>query len=459
MSGISTNGVVTENDRLKTSAIVSYAIGTSTGRQFITALVSTYILIFFTDTFGIPAASAGSIMFFATIWDAINDPMMGTLADRTKSRWGRYRPYLLLIPIPLAIVSVLLFAAPDLSVNGKIAYGAVLYICYGMLVTAIEIPFGALLPAMTNNPKERTRIVQTYAFISSLVILVTTSFTTSLVGFLGGGNTAKGYMILIGIAGIILILSNILTFIVCKERHIVTKNSSSIREDIKELLTHKEILPILIIWAMGCLGFNIMMASSIYYCLYYLARPDLIPSYMLTISIGGMVGIMVLVAIFMKIFKGNVKRSFVVSQLLTVVCYVALFIFGGKSLLFLYIATFIASMFSTMSNAYIPLIGIEITDYIAYRTGKQLNATIAAIRGFSYKCGTALTGGIIGAILAATGYVPGNIGGQTEIVKFGINASRFLIPIAAGIILCLCFIPYPVTEELKAEMRAKREGM
>jgi Na+/melibiose symporter-like transporter len=77
------------NDKLKLSSIVWYAIGMSTGRQFITALVSTYILIFFTDTFGIPAAAAGSIMFFATIWDAVNDPLIGTLADRTRMRWGQ----------------------------------------------------------------------------------------------------------------------------------------------------------------------------------------------------------------------------------------------------------------------------------------------------------------------------------------------------------------------------------
>ena len=93
-----------------------WALGQATGRQFITALVSTYILIFMTDVFGVPAAAAGVIMTAATVWDAINDPIMGGLADRTKSRWGTYRPYLLgLIPLPLSIVSVLLFAAPDLE--------------------------------------------------------------------------------------------------------------------------------------------------------------------------------------------------------------------------------------------------------------------------------------------------------------------------------------------------------
>lgn len=129
-----------EKKELSMSERISWALGQSTGRQFITALVSTYILIFMTDVFGVPAAAAGVIMTAATVWDAINDPIMGGIADRTKTRWGTYRPYLLLIPLPLSIVSVLLFAAPNLTTTGKIVYMAVLYICYGMLVTAIEIP-------------------------------------------------------------------------------------------------------------------------------------------------------------------------------------------------------------------------------------------------------------------------------------------------------------------------------
>ena len=104
---------------------ISWALGQATGRQLITAQVSTYILIFMTDVFGDPAAAAGVIMTAATVWDAINDPIMGGLADRTKSRWGTYRPYLLLIPLPLSIVSVLLFAEPDLSTTGIIVYAAV----------------------------------------------------------------------------------------------------------------------------------------------------------------------------------------------------------------------------------------------------------------------------------------------------------------------------------------------
>ena len=104
-----------EKKELSFSEKISWAIGLSTGRQFITAMISTYILVFMTDVFGIAAGAAGLIMTLATVWDAINDPILGGLADRTRTRWGTYRPYLLFVPLPLAIVATLLFVAPDLS--------------------------------------------------------------------------------------------------------------------------------------------------------------------------------------------------------------------------------------------------------------------------------------------------------------------------------------------------------
>ena len=155
-----------------------------------------------TDVFGIAAGAAGLIMTVATVWDAINDPILGTIADRTRSKWGTYRPYLLFIPLPLSVVSVLLFAAPELSASGKIVYMAVLYICYGMLVTCIEIPYNALLPAITKNEMERNDVISFSMFVASLMILIGTSFTSDLVGVLGGENPSKGYMILMVIGAI-----------------------------------------------------------------------------------------------------------------------------------------------------------------------------------------------------------------------------------------------------------------
>lgn len=434
---------------LSASEKIWWALGQSTGRQFITALVSTYILVFLTDTFGVAAGAAGIIMTCATIWDAINDPIMGGLADRTKSRWGSYRPYLLFVPLPLAIVSVLLFAAPELSSGGKIAYAAVLYVCYGMLVTAIEIPYTALLPTMTKNEMERNDTISLSTFVASIVILVVSSFTTNLVQIFGGDDPSRGYMILVGIGAVLMCISSWMAFVKCKERHTVEiENQEHVFKSAMKLFKTKEMYPMAMFWCVGCILFQIIMASSVYYCMYYLMNPALIATYMLVISVSGMVGVMAFMPVILRKVKGSMKKAVTCTQSIAIVCYLILFFVGGKSIPALYILTAIACMFSTMTNAFRPMTVVGMTDYIYQTTGDRLNGTISALGGFAYKCGTALSNAILAGVLAATGYIAGAIGQEPEAVLLGINCVRFLVPLAASI-LYIIFIQFYPEDKMK----------
>jgi sugar (glycoside-pentoside-hexuronide) transporter len=437
-----------EKKELSFSEKISWAIGLSTGRQFITAMISTYILVFMTDVFGIAAGAAGLIMTLATVWDAINDPILGGLADRTNTRWGTYRPYLLFVPLPLAIVATLLFAAPDLSAAGKVAYAAILYICYGMLVTCIEIPFYALLPTMTKNEMERNDTISLGTFIASLVILVVTSFTTNLVEVLGNGDTAKGYMLLALIGSVFMCITSWLAFAKCKERYTVEKSDEvPARQALVELFKVKEIYPMLIFWCVGCILFNLIMASSVYYCMYYLMNPALIASYMLTINIAGMVGVMLLMPIILRAVKGSMKKAVIFTQTISAVCFLICYFIAGQNVTAIYIFTFIGAMFATMTNAFRPMTVVGMTDYVLKTTGNQLNGTISAIGGFAYKCGTALSNALLAGMLAATGYVAGAIGQQPDAFMTGINSVRFLIPFIATIIYIALILFYPEKKE------------
>lgn len=437
-----------EKKELSFSEKISWAIGLSTGRQFITAMISTYILVFMTDVFGIAAGAAGLIMTLATVWDAINDPILGGLADRTRTRWGTYRPYLLFVPLPLAIVATLLFAAPDLSAAGKVAYTAILYICYGMLVTCIEIPFYALLPTMTKNEMERNDTISLGTFIASLVILVVTSFTTNLVEVLGNGDTAMGYMLLALIGSVFMCITSWLAFAKCKERYTVEKSDEvPARQALVELFKVKEIYPMLIFWCVGCILFNLIMASSVYYCMYYLMNPALIASYMLTINIAGMVGVMLLMPIILRAVKGSMKKAVIFTQTISAVCFLICYFIAGQNVTAIYVFTFIGAMFATMTNAFRPMTVVGMTDYVLKTTGNQLNGTISAIGGFAYKCGTALSNALLAGMLAATGYVAGAIGQQPDAFMTGINSVRFLIPFIATIIYIALILFYPEKKE------------
>lgn len=446
-----------DKKELSFSERITWALGQSTGRQFITALISTYILVFLTDTFGVPAGAAGVIMTLAAIWDAINDPILGSIADRTKTRWGTYRPYLLFVPLPLAIVAVLLFAAPDLSPNGKIVYTAVLYICYGMLLTSLEIPYNAILPTMTKNEMEKNDVISLSTFIASVMILLVTSFTTNLVDVLGGGEPSKGYMILVGIGAVAMCITSWLAFLKCKERHAVVKTETEpVAVSLSKLFKVKEIYPMLLFWCVGCILFQIIMSSSVYYCMYYLMNPALISSYMLIISVSGMIGVMGLMPFILRAVKGSMKKAVTYTQLISVVCYALCFLIGGKSIPALYVLTFIASMFATMTNAFRPMTVVGMTEYVYQETGDQMNGTISAIGGFAYKCGTAISNAIISGVLAVTGYIAGAIGGQPEAVLTGINSVRFLVPLAASI-LYIIFIQFYPEKKMMKNAAAKAE--
>ena len=432
-----------EKKELTMSQKFIWALGQSSGRQFCTALVVAYILVYLTDVFGVAAGAAGVIMTLATIWDAINDPMMGSIADRTKSRWGTYRPYLLFIPLPLAIVSVLLFAAPNLTPAGKVAYTAVLYICFGMLVTALEIPYNAVLPTMTKNETERNDAISISTFIASLMILIVSSFTPNLVAVFGGENPSKGYMITIGIGAVLMVITSWLAFVKCKEKYTIEKDHQEpVAQSLGKLFKVKEMYPMIAFWC-GCILFQIIMTTSVYYCMYYLMNPGLIATYMLVISISGMVGVIVLMPILLRKVRGSMKKAVTITQSVSIVCYALCFIIGGKSIPALYVLTFIACMFSTMTNAFRPMTVVGMTDFVLNETGAQLNGTISAIGGFSYKCGAAISNGITAGILALTGYIPNAIGQEPQAVLTGINCVRFLVPLIASVLYILFIQFYP----------------
>ena len=222
-----------KREKLKLSTILSYALATGSGYQIMGSLVGAYLMIFLTDTFGVPAGAVGVITVVASVWDAINDPMMGTIADRTKSRWGKYRPYFLFIPAILKVVVVLLFASPNIGTHGKIIWTAVFYILYGMLRTAIEIPSGALINAVTDEPSERSKMINAYTMVMGICTTIATSFGLSLVSLFGGDNTAKGYMIVVGLAGVIMTITCWMCFATTKETCVQHNEQKPLLEEIK----------------------------------------------------------------------------------------------------------------------------------------------------------------------------------------------------------------------------------
>src|SRR5690625_1606061 len=150
--------ISSQEEKVKVSEKLSYGVG-ALGKDFYMGLITIYLLVYFTDVAGISAAAGGMILLVARIWDAINDPIMGVIVDKTKSRWGKFRPYILFTPIVLGISSVALFTVPNFSNIGLFIYFLIVYMIWGMAFTAYDVPIMSLAPAITKNTHERTGLL------------------------------------------------------------------------------------------------------------------------------------------------------------------------------------------------------------------------------------------------------------------------------------------------------------
>ena len=171
---------------------LGYGLG-DTASHFVWDMVGFWLLIFYTDVYKIPAAAAGIIMFIARFWDMGIDPVIGIISDRTQTRWGKFRPYILFGALPYAVLAVLTFTTPDFGVTGKIIYACATYVLLMTAYAAVNLPYSSLAAVMTSDSYERVGVNQ-YRFICAFVgQLVVTGLALTLAKYFGGGNEAMGY--------------------------------------------------------------------------------------------------------------------------------------------------------------------------------------------------------------------------------------------------------------------------
>lgn len=429
-----------------------HATSLSGGAMVIAAVISSYFSVFLTDTMLLPAAAGSAIMFIATLWDAINDPIMGVIADRTNTKIGRYRPYFLPAPILLTIFGTLIWVNPDFSTTGKIIWVLVTYIGYGMTVTMYTMPHMSVLPAVVKNDNERNTIIVMGAAVTSVAFFIGNTFTTPITTFFQNAlGVSNGYIPMMIVFGAISAISFWGLYATSKEKYLQPVQKSN--DSLKKVLKHTELFPYIIVWIMASMGYGLMFASSVYYVIYYLGDPALIGPYMGIISIGAMVSMMFLMPLALKIFK-NGHNALKYTQIASAVCYALLFFFGKSSVPFLFVMTFIATSIASMSNALVNVLVNDAIDYIQLKEGISANGVISSIKGFAQKCGTTVVSSGILGVLALAGYVANQP--QTETALFAINFLRFGAPIVTALLVVICLKFNPVAKNADAILEMKK---
>ncbi|MDY0393510.1 glycoside-pentoside-hexuronide (GPH):cation symporter [Virgibacillus halophilus] len=318
------------SEKLSIKEKLSYGVG-DIASNFVWGIVTSYLLFFYTDIFGITAAAAGTLFLITRLWDAINDPIMGVIIDKTKSKHGKTRPYLLYLSVPLAIIGVLTFITPDFSATGKLIYAYVTYTLLGMVYTAINLPYGALMTRMTRDSGEKGELNSYRGMGRTIGAIIVSACTLPLANYLGNGNQQIGFPITMGIYSLIAVVLFMVTFKNCQERvapSITPKQQSPVRKSALDMLKNKYWVIIAISTILWFLRMGMMNAALIYYVNYYLERPGTIPLYLTLLNLANFVG--AILALFALKKWGSRNTSIIMYTLATII-FVFLFMLGGES--------------------------------------------------------------------------------------------------------------------------------
>lgn len=456
-------------EKLSLKEKIGYSFGDTASNLFFQTFIL-FLPIFYTDVFGLPAAAMGTMFLVTRIFDAVNDPIMGTIADRTNTRWGKFRPFLLIFAVPFGIMGVLAFTTPDFDATGKLIYAFITYNLLMVMYTIVNVPYSALMGVITPNSLERTE-VSSYRFVAAFVGgLIVQAATMSLVKYFGQGNEAVGWQWAMGCLGGLAAILLFVTFATTKERVQPPKEQKGeFRKDLKDLFTN---VPWVLIAGATVfqLTFIVMRQSSVaYYFKYYVGAQQLnlfgnvfeltfetfTSSFLLSGSIITILGV-ILTKWFSKVFdKKNTYAWFLIGS---AVVNTAFFWLRPQDVILIYVFNLLFSFALGPVSVLQWAIYTDTADYSEWKNRRRATGLVMAASLFALKLGLALGGTLVGWILAQYGFIANQP--QTAQAETGILLLLSLFPAIFGIVGGLLMVFYPLNNkkmvEIETELTARR---
>lgn len=415
---------------------IAYGLG-DTASNIIFQTVMLFLTFFYTDIFGISPAVVGTLFLVVRVIDAVTDPIMGALTDATHTKYGSYRPYLLWLAIPFAVISVITFTTPAMDDGNKIIYAFVTYTLLMLVYTAINIPYSALGGVLSSNPNERVSI-QSYRFVFGMLGgLLVTSCTLPLVKSFGEGNNELGYqltMLVMSCLGVVLFL---ICFRYTKERVINPPHKLSLKTQL-HVLWQNQPFKILCMAALILLTSMVLRTTlAIYYVKYVLGKEDLITEFVTLGMVGNIIGCACAQPLSKRLDK---KTAYIYLQYISAILSCFAFFVPNEQVLLAFLMYFLWCFFTQMAT---PLLWAKMADAIDYgvwQNGQRLTGLVYASVVFFIKLGLALGGAIAGWLLAYYQY-QANVE-LSEATKSGILTSFTLYPAIGSILVALIMTKY-----------------
>ena len=454
---------------IKLQEKIGYGLGDMASSMF-WKLFGSYLMIFYTDVFGMSAAVVGTMFLVTRIWDSAFDPIVGVIADRTQSRWGKFRPYLLYLAIPFALIGILTFMTPDLSDTGKIVYAYITYSLMMMVYSAINVPYASLLGVISPESKDRNTLStyrMTFAYIGSFIALL---LFMPMVNFFSKDHSEQyGWMMSVVVIAVLCALLFYGCFAWTKERvKPIREQQNSLKTDLSDLL-HNRPWWILLGAGIAALVFNsIRDGATVYYFKYYIVEEEhasislfgisfvLSGLYLAVGQAANILGVILAAPLSNSIGK---KKTYMGAMLIATVFSVIFYWLDKEELVLIF--TF-QILISICAGSIFPLLWsmyADCADYSELQTGHRATGLIFSSSSMSQKFGWAIGSAATGWLLAFFGFEANTI--QSAETIHGIKMFLSWLP-AVGTVLSILFISlYPLSEERMCEitnqLNAKRK--
>ncbi|MFA7251514.1 MAG: MFS transporter, partial [Bacteroidales bacterium] len=433
-------------------------------------------LFFYTKVFGISPAAAGTMFLLTRIWDAVNDPIMGLLSDRTQTRWGKYRPYLLWGGIPFALIGIMTFFTPDWGENAKLAYAYVTYTLMMMIYTVVNVPYASLLGVMSPHPRDRNTLSSYRMFFAYVGSFITFMILQPLVDAFSSGSsrgdqisTEPGaWTAAVAVIGLLCALLFFLCFRWTKERVKAadeTRNKASVGTDLKRLFTNRPW------WILLASGISALLFNSIRdgVALFYFT--DYVTStfrtaafgwtvgtiYLLVGQASNMIGVALAATVANRIGK---KKTYLGAMILAALLSCFFFMLKPDQIMLIMIFQVVISACAGIIFPLLWSMYADIVDYQELKTGRRATGLILSSSSMSQKFGWAVGGAITGWLLAAFGY-DADLAVQSQNAVHGVRLMMSFLPAIGCILAVIAIALYPLGEkkvlEITAQLNEKRD--
>lgn len=458
----------------KLSGIEKFAYGIgAVGKDMVYMLSASYILYYYQDIMGVSAWAMGVILLVARVFDAFNDPIMGVIVAKTKTRWGKFRPWLLIGTLTNAVILYLMFSAPtSFNAGGLVAYAAVTYILWGVTYTMMDIPYWSMVPAFTESGKERenlSALARSCAGVGSAVITIITVMCVSGLGkWLGGANDGEverlGFQAFAAIVAVLFVIFTVITCVCIKEKSSVDMQTASVKDMFRALIQNDQAMTMVAAIVLINSALYITSNLLIYFFKYDFSGAGWKADYTLFNTFGGAFQILAMMILFplLRKFMSTIKVFYVSFTMAFCGYLILLFLTTGgvTNVYFLLVPAFLIMSAIGMLNVIVTVFLANTVDYGELKNKRRDESVIFSMQTFVVKLASGISALIASLVLtvcqiSSDETVEATVSGSSRI---GLRMSMTIIPIFVLIIAVIIFRRhYILTDEKLNEIKKEHE--